>query len=147
MRGLAIARHVFKDTKIRSTRDTDCEQRIPVTLSDINSVGHLGNLGLLELFSGVKRLFDPTNLGEIVPTPSIDLKADTNRGVLLALRNSASFYREGKIVNVDGPKLMAEAKPYAIYPGFAFVGYPNRDSTPYKERSVSMNFFFEFSGV
>lgn len=56
------------------------------------------------------------------------------RGVLLALRNSASFYREGKIVNVDGPKLMAEAKPYAIYPGFAFVAYPNRDSTPYKER-------------
>jgi len=29
---------------------------------------------------------------------------------------------------------MAEAKPYAIYPGFAFVAYPNRDSTPYKER-------------
>lgn len=29
---------------------------------------------------------------------------------------------------------MATAKPYHIYPGFAFVAYPNRDSTPYKER-------------
>lgn len=49
------------------------------------------------------------------------------------------------------PDLMATAKPYHIYPGrfaqpisraprpdmlpgFAFVAYPNRDSTPYKER-------------
>jgi saccharopine dehydrogenase (NADP+, L-glutamate forming) len=31
-------------------------------------------------------------------------------------------------------ELMATAKPYFIYPGFAFVAYPNRDSTPYKER-------------
>jgi saccharopine dehydrogenase (NADP+, L-glutamate forming) len=29
---------------------------------------------------------------------------------------------------------MASAKPYFIYPGFAFVAYPNRDSTPYRER-------------
>lgn len=29
---------------------------------------------------------------------------------------------------------MGTAKPYFIYPGFAFVAYPNRDSTPYKER-------------
>jgi saccharopine dehydrogenase (NADP+, L-glutamate forming) len=29
---------------------------------------------------------------------------------------------------------MGAAKPYHIYPGFAFVAYPNRDSTPYKER-------------
>ncbi|KAI1133975.1 saccharopine dehydrogenase [Hypoxylon sp. FL0543] len=56
------------------------------------------------------------------------------RGVLLALRNPASFYQDGKVVNVAGPDLMATAKPYHIYPGFAFVGYPNRDSTPYKER-------------
>ncbi|KAF4592440.1 saccharopine dehydrogenase [Ophiocordyceps camponoti-floridani] len=56
------------------------------------------------------------------------------RGVLLALRNPASFYQDGKIVNVVGPDLMATAKPYHIYPGFAFVAYPNRDSTGYKER-------------
>ncbi|KAI1260079.1 Apo Saccharopine reductase [Xylariaceae sp. FL1019] len=56
------------------------------------------------------------------------------RGVLLALRNAASFYQDGNIVNVAGPDLMATAKPYHIYPGFAFVAYPNRDSTGYKER-------------
>ncbi|KAI0428737.1 Apo Saccharopine reductase [Xylaria sp. FL1042] len=58
----------------------------------------------------------------------------SSRGVLLALRNAASYYQGGKVVNVAGPALMAEAKPYPIYPGFAFVAYPNRDSTPYKER-------------
>nr|XP_036586227.1 saccharopine dehydrogenase [Colletotrichum truncatum]KAF6796634.1 saccharopine dehydrogenase [Colletotrichum truncatum] len=56
------------------------------------------------------------------------------RGVLLALRNSASFYQDGKVVNVAGPDLMATAKPYHIYPGFNTVAYPNRDSTGYKER-------------
>ncbi|KAL5362622.1 saccharopine dehydrogenase [Aspergillus floccosus] len=56
------------------------------------------------------------------------------RGVLLALRNAASFYKDGKVVNVSGPDLMATAKPYHIYPGFATVAYPNRDSTGYKER-------------
>ncbi|KAK1768006.1 Saccharopine dehydrogenase [Phialemonium atrogriseum] len=56
------------------------------------------------------------------------------RGVLLALRNPASFYQDGKVVNVAGPDLMATAKPYHIYPGFALVAYPNRDSTGYKER-------------
>ena len=29
---------------------------------------------------------------------------------------------------------MSTAKPYFIYPGFAFVAYPNRDSTPFRER-------------
>ncbi|KAM6512753.1 saccharopine dehydrogenase,NADP+, L-glutamate-forming [Fusarium solani] len=29
---------------------------------------------------------------------------------------------------------MGTTKPYFIYPGFAFVAYPNRDSPPYKER-------------
>ena len=29
---------------------------------------------------------------------------------------------------------MKSAAPYFIYPGFAFVAYPNRDSTGYKER-------------
>lgn len=58
----------------------------------------------------------------------------SSRGVLLALRNAAKFYQSGKIVEVAGPDLMATAKPYFIYPGFALVAYPNRDSTPYKER-------------
>ena len=58
----------------------------------------------------------------------------SSRGVLLALRNQAKFYQDGQIKEVEGPELMAEAKPYFIYPGYAFVAYPNRDSTPYKER-------------
>ncbi|OJJ49451.1 hypothetical protein ASPZODRAFT_150337 [Penicilliopsis zonata CBS 506.65] len=58
----------------------------------------------------------------------------SSRGVLLALRNAAKFYKDGKEFSVEGPELMATAKPYFIYPGFAFVAYPNRDSTPYRER-------------
>ncbi|PMD14759.1 Apo Saccharopine reductase [Hyaloscypha hepaticicola] len=58
----------------------------------------------------------------------------SSRGVLLALRNSASYYHSGKIVNIAGHDLMAQARQYHIYPGFAFVAYPNRDSKPYKQR-------------
>ncbi|KAF3273140.1 Saccharopine dehydrogenase [NADP(+), L-glutamate-forming] [Orbilia oligospora] len=58
----------------------------------------------------------------------------SSRGVLLALRNSAKYYKDGKVEEIDGPELMKAAKPYFIYPGYAFVAYPNRDSTPYKER-------------
>ncbi|KAI5858834.1 Apo Saccharopine reductase [Tricharina praecox] len=58
----------------------------------------------------------------------------SSRGVLLALRNSAKYWKDGKIEEISGPELMAAAKPYYIYPGFAFVAYPNRDSTIYKER-------------
>lgn len=57
----------------------------------------------------------------------------SSRGVLLALRNSASYWKDGKIVEVKSEDLMATAQPYFIYPGFAFVAYPNRDSTTYKE--------------
>lgn len=54
--------------------------------------------------------------------------------MLLALRNTGKFYRDGTEFTVDGTELMGEAKPYFIYPGYAFVAYPNRDSTPYRER-------------
>lgn len=57
----------------------------------------------------------------------------SSRGVLLALRNAASYWQDGKVVNVKSEDLMATAKPYFIYPGFAFVCYPNRDSTTYKQ--------------
>lgn len=53
---------------------------------------------------------------------------------MLALRNDAIYYEDGKVKEVLGPELMGTAKPYFIYPGFAFVAYPNRDSTPFKER-------------
>lgn len=58
----------------------------------------------------------------------------SSRGVLLALRNAARYYKDGKIEEIPGAELMTTAKPYHIYPGYAFVAYPNRDSTPYKER-------------
>lgn len=57
----------------------------------------------------------------------------SSRGVLLALRNSAKYWKEGEIVEVKSEDLMATAQPYFIYPGFAFVAYPNRDSTVFKE--------------
>lgn len=57
----------------------------------------------------------------------------SSRGVLLALRNSASYWQNGEVVDVKSEDLMATAQPYFIYPGFAFVAYPNRDSTTYKE--------------
>jgi saccharopine dehydrogenase (NADP+, L-glutamate forming) len=53
---------------------------------------------------------------------------------LLALRNDAKFWKDGKIVETPGAKLMDTAKPIFIYPAFAFEGYPNRDSTPYTTR-------------
>lgn len=58
----------------------------------------------------------------------------SSRGVLLALKNSAKFLKDGEVVEISGDKLMNSVKPIQIYPAFAFVGYPNRDSTPYTER-------------
>jgi saccharopine dehydrogenase (NADP+, L-glutamate forming) len=58
----------------------------------------------------------------------------SSRGVLLALRNAGKWWQDGSVVEVAGKDLMNTARPYFIYPGFAFVAYPNRDSTPYKER-------------
>ena len=56
------------------------------------------------------------------------------RGVLLGLKNSARYYKDGKIEEVPSSDLMNTAKPYFIYPGFAFEAFANRDSTPYRER-------------
>lgn len=55
------------------------------------------------------------------------------RGVILALRNTARYWQNGEIQQVEFKDLMATAEPYLIYPGFAFVAYPNRDSTAYKD--------------
>lgn len=59
----------------------------------------------------------------------------SSRGVLLALRNTAKFWQAGHAEpqTVSGLDLMATAKPYYINPAFAFVAYPNRDSTPFRE--------------
>ena len=57
----------------------------------------------------------------------------SSRGVLLALRNTAKFYANGEQLTVTGQELMASAKSFYISPAFAFVAYPNRDSTPFRE--------------
>ncbi|KAH9818053.1 Saccharopine dehydrogenase-domain-containing protein [Melampsora americana] len=57
----------------------------------------------------------------------------SSRGVLLALLNSAKLYSKGKLIEVAGQDLMNHANPYFISPAFAFVAYPNRDSTPFRE--------------
>lgn len=56
----------------------------------------------------------------------------SSRGVLLALLNTASFFQGGRIVDVPGVELMGVAKPIYISPAYSFVGYPNRDSTPFR---------------
>lgn len=56
------------------------------------------------------------------------------RGVLLAARNTGVFYKGGKKETTPGEKLMSTARPYLVYPGYAFEAYPNRDSTPFRER-------------
>ncbi|KAJ3500665.1 hypothetical protein NM208_g17093 [Fusarium decemcellulare] len=45
----------------------------------------------------------------------------SSRGVLLALRNAGKWWQNGKVVEVAGKDLMGTAKPYFIYPGYAFV--------------------------
>jgi len=56
----------------------------------------------------------------------------SSRGVLLALLNSASLIKGGKVVDIPGVELMGAAAPIHISPAYAFVGYPNRDSTTFK---------------
>ncbi|KAJ5511397.1 hypothetical protein N7453_003500 [Penicillium expansum] len=55
------------------------------------------------------------------------------RGGLLALLNSAQWYRDNDIATVDGENLMAAASPQRIFPGFSLVGYPNRDSVGFRD--------------
>ena len=53
--------------------------------------------------------------------------------MLLALLNSASYLSNSQPVVVQGKELMSHAQPYYISPAYAFVAYPNRDSTPFRE--------------
>lgn len=59
----------------------------------------------------------------------------SSRGVLLALRNNGKFYQapHKEPQTVSGVDLMKSAKPYYINPAFAFVAYPNRDSSTFRE--------------
>lgn len=55
------------------------------------------------------------------------------RGVVLASRNSAKFYENGKTVDVESKNLFANPEVEDIEGLGKFEVYPNRDSTPYKE--------------
>lgn len=55
------------------------------------------------------------------------------RGVLLAGKNSASFYRDGKEVVIPGSELFRSYWPFKVEPFDEFECYPNRDSKPYRE--------------
>jgi len=55
--------------------------------------------------------------------------------MLLALGNTAKFLEGGKTREIPGKELMASAKDYSTgFTGFAFVAYPNRDSTPFAKK-------------
>ena len=54
------------------------------------------------------------------------------RGVVLASRNSAKFYENGKTVEVESKNLFANPEVEDIEGLGKFEVYPNRDSTPYK---------------
>ncbi len=55
------------------------------------------------------------------------------RGVVLAARNSAKYYENGKIVEIESKNLFANPEVEEIEGLGKFEVYPNRDSTPYKE--------------
>ncbi|XP_049867779.1 alpha-aminoadipic semialdehyde synthase, mitochondrial [Pectinophora gossypiella] len=56
------------------------------------------------------------------------------RGVLLNTISSAKYLSKGQIVEVlSGGELMSVARELDFLPGFAFEGFPNRDSTKYAE--------------
>jgi saccharopine dehydrogenase (NADP+, L-glutamate forming) len=55
------------------------------------------------------------------------------QGVLLASKNSARYFKDGRVVTIPSEDLFARPETIAI-PGLgAFEGYPNRDSVPYRE--------------
>lgn len=56
------------------------------------------------------------------------------RGGLLALLNSAQWYKNGELATVEGKDLMAASEPQSIVDGFDnLVGYPNRDAVGFRE--------------
>ncbi|HAB51719.1 MAG: saccharopine dehydrogenase [Ignavibacteria bacterium RIFOXYB2_FULL_35_12] len=54
------------------------------------------------------------------------------RGVVLASRNSAKYYENGKTIEVESKNLFANPEVEDIEGLGKFEVYPNRDSTPYK---------------
>lgn len=56
------------------------------------------------------------------------------RGVLLNTLSPARYLKDGEVVDVpSGGGLLQATQPYAALPGFNLEGFPNRDSTVYRE--------------
>ncbi|KAL6360978.1 hypothetical protein LRP88_04439 [Fusarium phalaenopsidis] len=55
------------------------------------------------------------------------------RGALLSQYNSATFLRDGEVVEISNQDLMGSAKPYHVLDGYSFAAYPNRNSVPFRE--------------
>lgn len=55
------------------------------------------------------------------------------KGVLLAGKNSASFYRDGKEVFIQGSELFKSFWQFGVEGFEDFECYPNRDSKPYRD--------------
>ena len=47
--------------------------------------------------------------------------------------NTAQYLDKSQTVVIDGKDLMSHAGTYYISPPYAFVGYPNRNSVPFRE--------------
>ncbi|NVJ50464.1 MAG: saccharopine dehydrogenase NADP-binding domain-containing protein [Gammaproteobacteria bacterium] len=55
------------------------------------------------------------------------------RGVLLALLNEARFYKDNAVEVIASKDLLTSAKPVVLSNELPLEGYPNRDSTPYRD--------------
>ncbi len=55
------------------------------------------------------------------------------RGVILAGKNPAQYFKEGKVVSISGEDLFSHHWPVEIEGFGTLEGYPNRDSLPYIE--------------
>ncbi|KAL9649212.1 hypothetical protein ABK040_004233 [Willaertia magna] len=56
------------------------------------------------------------------------------RGVLMALQNRATWYENGQVQTVEPSKLLSSRRELNLDSSMPlFEGYPNRDSTPFKE--------------
>ncbi len=52
---------------------------------------------------------------------------------MLSQYNSAEFLKDGKVVEIPRDELMSHAKPRFVADGYSFVGYPNRNSVPFRD--------------
>lgn len=54
------------------------------------------------------------------------------KGAISAILKAAKYRKNGKIISIDATQVLKAAIPVQMFPGFAFEGYPNRDSVHYE---------------